>query len=294
MLSQECFEDIQKIMGEASKAQEEAYEAYLKESFIALIFGSNLIERVGLGLDLTVRICEKVLSGEPVPAEIHPRDPEYEAALVGLVTESGNRHSAITRSRAEVIQHALALKYITDKVVTQNQVLSEDTILETHRILCHGIPLEDGSGDPYAGQYRTVSVVAGFTAFTPAPSVQYEMKKLVQDFNADIEDSERRGFLDPYMLATKYCHKFVNIHPFVDGNGRTCRLILNAILLKYAGIVVALGEKDDERDEYLQIAAEGSMAEQAEPDEYDPPWSRLATHVLSKAAIKLEELREKL
>lgn len=35
-----------------------------------------------------------------------------------------------------------------------------------------------------------------------------------------------------------------------------CRMILNVILIKYAGIVVTLGEKDRDRDEYLSIAAE--------------------------------------
>ena len=73
-----------------------------------------------------------------------------------------------------------------------------------------------------------------------------------------MEECERRGFLDPYMLASKYCHRFVNIHPFLDGNRQTGRLLLNAVLL---GIVVALGweerETDDERDKYLRIAVEG-------------------------------------
>jgi len=36
--------------------------------------------------------------------------------------------------------------------------------------------------------------------------------------------------MDPYVLASKYCHKFVNIHPFLDGDGRMCRLIMNGLL----------------------------------------------------------------
>ena len=60
------------------------------------------------------------------------------------------------------------------------------------------------------------------------------------------------------MLAAKYCDRFVNIHPFKDGNGRMCRLILNAILIKYAGVLIPLGEKCEDRAEYLQIAQEST------------------------------------
>ncbi|KAA6410551.1 MAG: hypothetical protein FRX48_05973 [Lasallia pustulata] len=293
-ISQQCFADIQKILAKPTTAQRDSYEAYLKESFMNFIFGSNLIERVGLGYDQTVRICERVLAGEDVPAEIEPRTSEYQAAISDMAAQNKQQdRKGVIRSRAEIIQHTQALKYIMSKLIIDNETLTEAIILQTHSILCDGIPLEDGSGDLYAGMYRQVSVVAGFSSFTPAHAVPFEMRKLVRDFNADVLKAEAEGSLDPYMLATKYCHKFVNIHPFVDGNGRTCRLILNAILLKYAGIIVALGERED-RDEYLQIAIAGNMAEQQEEDEYSPPWAELATHVLTKAAVKLEGLREAL
>jgi len=57
------------------------------------------------------------------------------------------------------------------------------------------------------------------------------------------------GF-DPVALAAKYCHMFVNIiHPFVNGNGRMCRLILNALLLKsMGGSLPAFGQDNGDRD----------------------------------------------
>jgi len=51
----------------------------------------------------------------------------------------------------------------------------------------------------------------------------------------------------------------VNIHPFRDANGRMCRLILNAILMRYVGFVVDLGEKGVERDAYLELATESRI-----------------------------------
>ena len=121
------------------------------------------------------------------------------------------------------------------------------------------------------------------------------MRTLVQDLRNDLEEAKSAGKLDPFMLASKYCHQFVNIHPFVDGNGRMCRLILNVLLLKYAGIVVDLGEKDGEREEYLAVAANASIAEQLDVDQtnpFAPAWSELATLVLTKGTGRLKQMRE--
>ncbi|KAI9734983.1 MAG: hypothetical protein M1834_002065 [Cirrosporium novae-zelandiae] len=111
------------------------------------------------------------------------------------------------------------------------------------------------------------------------------MDELIKEYHQDIVQIERSGKLDPYNLAAKYCHAFVNIHPFLDGNGRTCRLIMNAILLKYVGIVVPLGEHDTERLKYLEIARRGG--ETLEHGE-------LGTMVLEKSMKVTRKLKQKL
>ena len=84
------------------------------------------------------------------------------------------------------------------------------------------------------------------------------MKSLVENLEAAFQQAEKTKVIDPFMLAAKYCDRFVNIHPFRDSNGRMCRLVLNAIWMKYADIVVSLGEKGADRDEYLRIAQEST------------------------------------
>ncbi len=84
------------------------------------------------------------------------------------------------------------------------------------------------------------------------------LKPLVQGLAAGIAAIEKTRTIDPFMLAAKYCDRFVDVHPFTDGDGRMCRLILNAILIKFAGIVVVIGGKDSDRDEYLHVGAESS------------------------------------
>ncbi|RBA17353.1 hypothetical protein FPRO05_02077 [Fusarium proliferatum] len=75
------------------------------------------------------------------------------------------------------------------------------------------------------------------------------------------QQSQKPGEIDSVALAAKYCHKFVNIHPFLDGNSRTSRLILNTILLKYGGCFIWFGKDAIEREEYMDIATEGFAAE---------------------------------
>ncbi len=67
------------------------------------------------------------------------------------------------------------------------------------------------------------------------------MANFVAEVNGDLEQADKTGVLDPSWITAKACDRFVNIHPFLDGNGRACRLILNVILLKYVGVICELG-----------------------------------------------------
>jgi Fic family protein len=262
-----------------------------------MIFGSNYIEKVGSTYDITLKICLDILAGNSVPEEIPDRDPEYLAAREHLRNAGlSSDYKAVVRSRKEIIQHTQALKYIVTQLVIFNNPLTEDIIEKTHHILCNGITLDDGQDEiEYAGLYRTVNVVAGLHGFMPPAQVPMAMRMMVREFNNDITKAENDGVIDPFSLAAKYCHKFVNIHPFVDGNGRTCRLILNAVLLKYAGIVISLGDQDCDR--YLEIATKASMIEQMDEEERDsrkPAWAELASHVVLNASKKFQTFRNKL
>ena len=56
--------------------------------------------------------------------------------------------------------------------------------------------------------------------------------------------------LHPLVLGTLFHHKFEKVHPFMDGNGRTGRMILNYILIKHKYPPLIIRRK--RRSEYLK------------------------------------------
>lgn len=289
--------EIQGIVATLTEAQGKNFDEFLETAMCEVIFGSNCIENAGLSHDVTIRLCKEIFHGRD-PATVQLRTQEEEEAIRDLAGRNlTSTKTVIVRSRKEIIQHALAFKYIAARMILQDEPLSEQLIKDTHKVLTEGIDSDDGDcSETYSGRYRTEDVVAGMNGmFTPTAQVAMAMRRLVAEFNQDVVAAETNRALDPYALAAKYCHKFVNIHPFLDGNGRTCRLILNTILLKYAGIVVPIGEEDEDREAYMEIAIKASMAELVEEEERSrDPWGELASFVLRKGEEKMRTLRNTL
>lgn len=67
-----------------------------------------------------------------------------------------------------------------------------------------------------------------------------------------VSDTAKRS--NPSALAAEYCLIFVRIHAFQDVSSRMCRLLWNAVLIKYTGVAVSLGEHNQERHEYTGTA----------------------------------------
>ena len=72
------------------------------------------------------------------------------------------------------------------------------------------------------GEYRKTPAFAGFTMFAPASAIEKLIKEGLQRCYDD----------DPISAATKLFAELINIHPFEDGNGRLCRVILSHLLMQ--------------------------------------------------------------
>ncbi len=109
---------------------------------------------------------------------------------------------------------------------------------------------------------------------------------MCENLKAELLSAESSGKIDPFLIAAKYSMEFLQIHPFRDGNGRTCRIILSTILCRYAGIIIPIGESSEERDEYIGIKKRAS-----EEMERHGEW---ATFVLQRSVVRMRELKKKL
>jgi len=125
------------------------------------------------------------------------------------------------REHFEVINHREAILYVQDLVSHQKQ-LSESEIKTIHALILKNIDSAN------AGIYRKMNVLISGAQHKPpeAMLVQELMEKFMQWYQ--IEASR----LHPVERAARIHADFVKIHPFVDGNGRTSRLLMNLELLK--------------------------------------------------------------
>lgn len=108
------------------------------------------------------------------------------------------------------------------------QLVKDDYILNTKDILdLHGLVLRSIEDD-HAGRIRNAGVRISGANFVP-PNAQ-KVSELLDDLIDYIKTNPQE--LNPIELATVFHHKFIWIHPFFDGNGRTVRLAMNLLLMR--------------------------------------------------------------
>ena len=195
-------------------------EEWLK---VELTYSSNAIEGNTLSRIETAEIIEKgvsaTISGKPL------------------------------KDQLEAINHARAIDFI--KKLTEkrkgHQFITEADILAIHQIILNGIM------DDWAGKYRQTQVlIRGVDFDLPAArQVPNLMKQFIRWLN-DLQE------VHPVRIASIAHYKFEGIHPFIDGNGRVGRLLINLILIlnDYPMAII----KNERRSEYLNAFRVGQSS----------------------------------
>ncbi len=145
----------------------------------------------------------------------------------------------------EVINHKSAIQLIED--LAQDQVdLTPHTIKQLHQLVLKGID------DKNAGCYRHVNVrISGSDHLPPEP---HRIPDLMEDYFTFYENQKEQ--LHPVILAAEMHERLVSIHPFIDGNGRTSRLVMNLVLLKNGYTMANLkGNISNRMDYYAALQA---------------------------------------
>ncbi len=116
----------------------------------------------------------------------------------------------------EATNHAHALDWVREQVTRQSANLKKEDILHIHDVILKGID------DANAGHYRSVPVrISGSSVVLPNP---IKVSDLMQDFAQWLANEQG---LHPVELVAEAHYRLVTIHPFVDGNGRSARLLMN-------------------------------------------------------------------
>lgn len=158
------------------------------------------------------------------------------------------------REHLEAINHAEAIDYIRDFAKSDIEI-RERTIKEIHALVLHGINREN------AGRYRTVPVmISGSTHVPPQP---YLLEKLMEDFILGFQKLETNG-IHPVLIAAYLHNELVRIHPFIDGNGRTSRLLMNLYLLRKGYTLVNLKGSNDAKLGYYRSLEASHIEKQPE------------------------------
>ncbi len=145
------------------------------------------------------------------------------------------------KEHLEAINHAEAVNFLYD-LVTYKEAFDQRTLLDLHSLILKSIDKEN------AGRYRMVPVrISGSTHIPPQP---YMLGKLMEEYFEWY--GEQKDKLHPVILSAEMHERLVSIHPFIDGNGRTARLVMNLILLQHGYPIAILKGNIDARMEYYK------------------------------------------
>lgn len=150
------------------------------------------------------------------------------------------------KDHLEATNHKEALDFLYDLVDHEKKItFSEHLIKNLHQLVTQNIEKS------WAGRYRNAPVRITGTPHQPPDALN--IPPLMNDLIRWVGDQQKK--MHVVELAAILQNKFVYIHPFFDGNGRTARLIMNVLFLQ-KGYPLAVIMKND-RKRYYRVLQEG-------------------------------------
>lgn len=187
---------------------------------------------------------------------------------IDLIDEYKTKINALNAHRPLSTDYDLVYKLATNVEITEKE------ILQLHYIFYKNI------NEKKAGIYRDYNVkVTGYELNLPKYN---DVPRLMKEFSENIPKMKEQ--YHPVEFAARLHERVVTIHPFVDGNGRTARLLMNIALIQ-AGYNITIIPKSL-RNDYLWALKES----QTDDNNKEPFVNFISEMVLESQKKYLESL----
>jgi len=175
------------------------------------------------------------------------------------------------KEHLEAVNHREAIRML-EQFVADKKPVHEEQIRALHRIILKGID------DTEAGFWRRERVrILGAIHLPPDPR---KIPDLMRSYLQKVSHPHKTGH--PVIQAALAHHAFVHIHPFIDGNGRTARLLMNLLLMRQ-GYPPAVILKTDRRRYYRVL-------QEADQEEWNGYFTFIARAVERSLALYIQAL----
>lgn len=191
---------------------------------------------------------------------------ETKALILHGITAQGKT----LKDHFEITGHNEAINWVID-MVTGERPLTENFIRELHTLLLkesYEVDAQTADGKPTKkrisiGSYKTtanhvLTKTGEMFYFATPEETPAEMNDLLTWYDSKSKEKD----VNPILLAAQFHYKFIRIHPFDDGNGRTARILMNFILMKFGFPPCIIKSDKESKDEYfavLQLADAGNI-----------------------------------
>ena len=207
--------------------------------------------------DLAQRVQDMRSQGSLSPAVLYRirkhfriKDIYHSNAIEGNVLAVGETRQVVElgltitgkplRDQAEARNLSEALDFLEELAKDVRQPITERDVRQLHDFVLKGLHVD-------AGRYRSVPVTISGSKFPPPQpeSVPSQMEEFGH-WLSEASKVTKQAFADVSgLLAAAAAHtSFVTIHPFIDGNGRVARLLMNLMLMRH-GFPIAIITKED-------------------------------------------------
>lgn len=159
------------------------------------------------------------------------------------------------RDHFEISGHNEAILWIMD-IIHQNRPLTEGFIRELHTLILkesYSVNAVTPDGKPTSkkiaiGEYKSMpnhveTETGEIVRFASPEETPAKMRELVDWYRSIID----KNTFNPILVAAEFHYRFIKIHPFDDGNGRTARILMNFILIQngYPPVIIKTDDKEN-------------------------------------------------